>query len=389
MTRNLNKPTESQIPQPSTVTTTTLAPLVQYAMQNSKIQVLNWHHEQLHGGVGKGTAIYRYSGDSEDHGRKIPWSLILKTVQPSGNRSVHAWDYYKREVDAYQSGWLNTLPGGLSAPRLFGVTESADGTCWIWLEDVNNDVADPWPLAHYRVVARHIGQLNGTFLTQETLPDHSWLSRDWIRHYVEQSAPCIDLLHQSQDHPLVRRWLPEELMKRVFHLWDDRDLFLNALDRLPQTICHFDVHRRNLFARRVTVQQFETLLIDWAFVGHGPVGADLNPLMNASVAFFDVDVADAQRFEDLIFEGYLTGLHDVGWDGNRQDVRLGYAASCVRYALGTLGPVLMMIFDQNSRLQAEQAFHCSIGDLLNYWGHIRHYFGYMEDEARRLIKLTS
>jgi hypothetical protein len=206
---------------------------------------------------------------------------------------------------------------------------------------------------------------------------------------VEQSAPCIDLLHQSQDHPLVRRWLPEGLMERVFHLWDDRDLFLNALDRLPQTICHFDVHRRNLFARRVTAQQFETLLIDWAFVGYGPFGADLNPLMNASVAFSDVDVAGAQLFEDLIFEGYLTGLRDVGWDGNRRDVRLGYVASCVRYALGALGPVLMMIFDQNSRLQAEQAFHCSIGDLLDYWGRIRHYFGYMEDEARRLMKLAS
>jgi hypothetical protein len=99
------------MPQPSAVTTATLTPLVQSAMQNSGLQVRRWGYKQLHGGVGKGTAIYRYSGDGEDHGRKIPWSLILKTVQPSGNRSVHAWDYYKREVDAYQSGWLDKLPG--------------------------------------------------------------------------------------------------------------------------------------------------------------------------------------------------------------------------------------------------------------------------------------
>jgi hypothetical protein len=178
-------------------------------------------------------------------------------------------------------------------------------------------------------------------------------------------------------------------MEQVFNLWDARDLFLNALDRLPQTICHFDVHRRNLFAHRVTGQQFDTVLIDWAFVGYGPLGADLNPLMNASVAFFDVDIAEAQRFEDIIFEGYLTGLRDVGWNGNQQDIRLGYTASCVRYALGTLGPVLMMILNQNSRLQAEQAFGCSIEDLLDYWGHVRRYFGYMEDEARKQIKLTT
>jgi hypothetical protein len=357
-------------------------------MQNSRVQVLNWNHEQLHGGVGKGTAIYRYSGYGEDQGSKVPWSLILKIVHPSGNRSVRAWDYYRREVDAYQSGWLTMLPGGLSAPRLFGVTESADGMGCIWLEDVTNDIVDPWPLTHYRIVARHLGQLNGTFLSKEPLLEYSWLSRDWLRHYVDQSAPCIDLLHQSQDHPLVKRWLPDELMERVFHLWDDRDLFLDALDRLPQTICHFDAHRRNLFARRITGQQFETLLIDWAFVGQGPIGADLNPLMNASVSFFDVDIADAQRFEDLIFEGYLIGLRDVGWDGNQQEARLGYTASCVRYALGTLGPVLMMILDQNTRLQAEQAFHCSIETLLDYWGHIRRYFGYMENEARQLMKLT-
>jgi hypothetical protein len=124
----------------------TLTPLVQSALGRETVEVIDWACEQLHGGIGLGTAIYRFSGEGHDRGQKVPWSLILKTLrQAEDNTRVSAWNYYKREADAYQSGWLDDLPGSLAAPRCFDVVEQPDGSCWIWLEDVADQVGSHWP----------------------------------------------------------------------------------------------------------------------------------------------------------------------------------------------------------------------------------------------------
>lgn len=282
---------------------------------------------------------------------------------------------------------MDDLPGGLVAPRTFGVTEVHDGRCWIWLEDVTNEIGSPWPLKHYRVVARHLGQFNGAYLTQKPLSTESWLSKDWLRQYVEQSALSIELLNNSRDHPLARRWLPKNLCDRVLRLWEARDVFLDVLDHLPQTICHFDVHRRNLFARRMVDGQDQTVLIDWAFAGRGPIGADLNPLVQASVAFFDVDLAQMQRLEHLVFNGYIDGLRDMGWQGDPRHVRLGFTASSVRYMLGGITPVLTMILDSDRHARVQQAFQCTIEVLLDHWGKAGRARFTDIDEARRLMDL--
>jgi hypothetical protein len=383
--REANALPDKRISLPSTVSRATLTSLVQRALSSESIQVTQGNSIQLHGGVGKGTAIYRYSGLGRDHRKTVPWSLILKVIQSDQQSTETVWDYYKREAAAYQSGWLEHLPSGLVAPRMIDFTEFSDGSYWIWLEDVTNDIEDPWPLMQYYVVARHLGQFNGVYLTQEPLPNFSWLSQDWLRQYVERSAPSIDLLNKSRNHPLVRRWLPSDVYERVIHLWHDRAEFLDALDCLPQTICHFDVHRRNLFARYQADGQDQTVLIDWACVGHGPIGADLNPLVYASTVFFEIDISHVQRLEQQVFDGYMKGLRDVGWDGSPQQVRLGYTASYLRYALGTLGGVLTNILDQNQHYRVEQAFHCTIEELLDHWGSVRRHFSYMIDEARRLL----
>ena len=79
----------------------------------------------------------------------MPWSLILKAIKIEGaSTHVSAWNYFKREVEAYQSGWLHDLPGSLTVPRFFGAVEHPDGTCWIWLEDAADEIGPHWPLEH-------------------------------------------------------------------------------------------------------------------------------------------------------------------------------------------------------------------------------------------------
>jgi hypothetical protein len=382
----MDKKLEEQTADVSAIDQTTLTPLVQNALDSKTIQVVDWEFEQVHGGMAAGTAVYRFSGQGRDRGRTIPWSLILKVLRPAGgSAAVSAWDYYKREADAYQSGWLDDLPGGLAAPRCFGVVDLPDGTCWIWLEEVGEETGPLWPLEHYGVVARHLGQFNGAYLADRTLPGWPWLSSSWLRHYVEQSAPAIEPLRNALASPWGIRWLPEEDSDLFFRLWAERELYLDALDRLPQTICHFDIFRRNLFARKMVNGDDETVVIDWAFVGRGPIGADLNPLVWMSIALGGVEMEKSPDLEQRVFEGYLEGLREGGWKGDPRQARLGYKAASVRYQFPEIGRWLALILDESLHAEMEQTTGLPFGETCDSVAEMRRLLFRELDEARELM----
>jgi len=388
---NIERPSEAQSSHFSTINQHTLTPLVRKALSSNTVEVSTWECEQLHGGIGLGTAIYRFVGQGRDQGQKVPWSLILKTLCPTAdNILVSAWNYYKREADAYQSGWLDNLPGGLVAPRSFGVIEHPDGMCWIWLEDITDDIGSHWPLEHYGVVSRHAGQLNGAYLVDRPLPSWPWLSSGWLRENFARSAPVIPLIRNSLEHPLVCHWLPGDASDRLFRLWKERDLFLDALDRLPQTLCHLDLFRRNLFARKTTdSNEYQTVAVDWAYTGRGAIGEEIVPLVLASFALFEVDQTQIQALEDIVYEGYLEGLRDAGWRGDPRQVRLGYTAASLRYRLGELERVMSLILDESQHFFVAQAFGCPIEEIEDHFAQVGSLIDSLTDEARQLMDILA
>ena len=370
-----------------TVDRAMLTPLVRSALNRETVEVMTWDHQQLHGGAGTGTAIYRFAGQGCDGEQEIPWSLILKTLIPGDdNADVSAWNYYKREADAYQSGWLANLPGGLAAPRCFGVIEHQDGSCWLWLEEVADETGSPWSLEQYGLVARHLGQFNGAYLVDHPLPSWPWLSSGWLRQLIENSASAIPLLRDSLDHALIRRRMPGDAGERYFRLWEERGIYLDALDRLPQTLCHLDIFRRNLFSRRTAVGDRQTVAIDWAFAGRGALGEELAPLVLGSVMFFEVGVDQAQALEEIAFEGYLDGLHDAGWQGDPRQVRLGYAAAAsLRYKFNDVGRWMALVLDESLHPMVLQMWGMPIEEVIDRIAQTESSFDRLADKARELI----
>jgi hypothetical protein len=377
---------EAQAAQLAAIDRATLASLAQRALGSKTFEVVDWEFEPLHGGIAAGTAVYRFSGQGRDRGQIIPWSLILKILRSGvGSTDASAWDYYKREVDAYQSGWTTDLPGGLAAPRCFGVLDHPDGTYWMWLEEVVEEIGSQWPLEHYGIVARHLGQFNGAYLVNRPLPDWPWLSSNWLWHYVEQSASAMELLRDAQTSLWGRRWIPEEDSDRFFHLWAERGLYFDALDRLPQTICHLDLFRLNLFAGKTADGDDQTVAIDWAFVGRGPIGADLNPLVWMSIALAGVEVDKMQELEEIVLAGYLDGLREAGWQGDPREVRLGYAAATVRYTFPEIGRWLALILNESLHAAEEQILGRPMGEVFDSVAGMRRPLFNKLDEARDLI----
>jgi hypothetical protein len=352
----------------------TLTPLVRNALNRDRIEVVDWECKALHGGAGLGGSIHRFTGTGQEGDKIVPWSLILKIVcaltddarGALGRSEPSSAYYWEREPLAYRSGALGDLPGGLCAPRCFQVIEHREEAFWLWFEEVEDRFGGKWPLEHYGVVARHLGQFNGAYLAGLPMPSGPWVNRHWLREYVEQAAPVYARLRGSLDHRLIRRLLPGDNAAKLLALWEERGVYLRALDRLPQTFCHMDAFRRNLFARRTPEGDDQTVAIDWSYAGQGAIGEELVPLVEASLIFAEVDLTQAQALSEIALAGYLEGLRDAGWCGDPRLVHLGYkAASNLRYALAAFAEFLIQVLDESQHWRAEQVFGVSMDQLVD------------------------
>src|SRR5215213_1332887 len=161
-----------------------LSPFVSQVLDKPNIDVMDWHVQPLLGGaanlVAGGLGVYRLSGSARDTDGMYPWTLIVKIASGSSataGASPNDWNYWKREVLAYQSGLLRHLPGNLIAPRCYGVPEHPNNECRIWLEDIH-EPASAWGLERHGVAARHLGQFNGAYLAGTALPvEQPWMLR--------------------------------------------------------------------------------------------------------------------------------------------------------------------------------------------------------------------
>src|SRR5262249_44058234 len=114
------------------------------------------------------------------------------------------------------SGLLDSLPGGLAAPRCFRIEERSDST-WLWLEDVAEDPGTAWPLARYGLAAQHLGAFAGASLGNRPL-DLPWLTRGMIRERVGSRRDEVTRLAEARDRRLVRCYWTDEMIDGLVRL---------------------------------------------------------------------------------------------------------------------------------------------------------------------------
>jgi hypothetical protein len=357
---------------PTLLDSPTCIDLARAALQDEHAQIEGWQVHELHASLGPGARLHRYRGAAETNRIEASWSFVVKSFSPEGEgfraagSSADAWDYWKREWHVYRAAWLPRLQGGLVAPRCLGTGEG-EGGAWIAMEDLTDYDERPWSLQNFATTARHLGEFNGSYLVGEPIPSESWLPQNWLRGWTARAEPMIRLLPEVADHPLIGRIYPPTAVQEMLQLWSEREVVHDALDWLPQTFCHQDSFPSNVFLRR-SAQLEQSVAIDWAFCGQGPVGQDLAPLVAASLHLFQAEGLDPGRLEAQCLQAYLAGLRAAGWSGPEDDVRLGYLGSVVlRYSLGLIGPVLMCLLDEAMHAFLEEAFGHPLDDIVEHY----------------------
>lgn len=373
----------------------TLAPHVRQVLGRKQAEVVYWTCEIMHGGASRyagAPGVFRVYGTAQDGTEHLPWSLILKIIVGSrGGESGSLSGYWKREALAYQSGLLRNLPGDLSAPTCYGVTEvpaRADGVeeAWIWLEEITQVDKLPWTFDRLQQVARTLGHFNGVYLGQELSSTYPWLSQGRTQHWMALSEPVLQDLEQYCQHPFVAAWIPAESMRRLQTLWQAREVLLTHLHHLPRTLCHHDAFVRNLLIRSTAMGE-QVVAIDWSYVGLGALGEEIALLVGASYNFLEMDVANISEVEEHVWAGYQMGLHDTGWQGDIQVVRFAYAAtSALVGAIGWVGIWMPFVVEQMGAI--EELLGHSAAEMAAAWPKHLHHQLDLGEEALRLAGST-
>lgn len=315
--------------------------------------------------------LYRVAGTSRAADRSLNWSLVLKVLvaPPAARHDNPAQPFYwKREALAYASDLLpsGSMESGFGAARCWQIDERSERQIWLWLEDLSG--ADVWPIERYALAARHLGRYQGALLGEP--PVQPWLSRGLQRVWVEDSAPLIARIARADVWSLaLLQVFPAAVAPAVLALWHERERFFAALERLPQTLCHHDLWRNNLFTRHTPAQQEQTIAIDWELVGLGAPGEDLGNLLGVSLLNFDVAAEDAAQLADRLLQSYLAGLEDAGWPGDPRPVQLAYTATAaLRAVFSTTGwPVSIALDQQRYVAETEQRWQRPITQIMEQW----------------------
>ena len=366
---------------------------VRQLLDSSASEILDWEYlpvRYINTEVAN-LGVHRLKGTARDPEGDRPWSLVLKVVEaPIHEADPTFWNYHRREILAYEEGLLDDLPGSISAPRWLGIDKYPGSICWLWLEDVEAPARPAWSLAEYGLVARHLGQFNGAYLTGHPIPRAAWLSRNWMRGWLDHYVPTNqDVLQRIQaeefwNHPVLRSAFPRRITDDILRLWASYDGLLRTLDRLPQTFCHLDAYRPNLFLRQDAHASDQTVAVDWVFTGIAAVGEEIANLLAASLIWLEHDAREARDLDEAVFSGYLNGLRDSGWHGDARLVRLGYISACVlRWGMVGLW-WFQSLGDSTREATLETHWNHPLTELAAQWAGTETYLLNLAEEAYQL-----
>jgi hypothetical protein len=309
-----------------------LSAVVRQSLARNNFQIQGWRARNLDGRSGNPVCLglYRFEGVGVERNEWLDWSIILKVIQSPANLGFlnlgegddpSHWNYWKRELLAYQSGWLERLPEGISAPRCYDAVEMPGNIAGMWLEDHKDSYSGAWLLHRYALTARHLGRLNGSYISRRELPSYPWLSKGRTRQWLSS----IDWQNFPWDHPQVWQQFPNHELDSFRSMLQDNERFLAKLDQIPNTVCHGNPNPGNFISHHSTRRQEQTVAMDWSMVGIEPLGDDLGQLVYGT--YINLKSYRLNDISETLFTSYINGLQDSGCRIDTQIVRFGYTAS--------------------------------------------------------------
>lgn len=238
-------------------------------MLGAPVEQAEFQAAPLHGGTLGDVQLLAGVAQTVD-GRKLPFRIVQKTQKK--------WDRpgdplsWRREFDLYRSDFHTLFIDAFRSPIIYYAQED-DTENRLWMEYAEGASGAALTLDDLMLAAESLGRFQArcharaeTLRQIACLSDAGYLRRDfaqWTPDTVEyrylRSESCA---------------LPPRLRQMLIDIQGNADEIFNALDRLPQLLCHRDYWTENIFVSgsRVTI-------IDWDCAGYGVPGEDIASLI--------------------------------------------------------------------------------------------------------------
>jgi len=371
-----------------------LTEAVRKDQQDPDLVILDWMVEPISQEILTDTTagLFRFNGQGQSAKGKRPWRVVLKWINNPKQWSQQPGEasYWRREIMAFQSGLLEELPPGVRAPRCYGVMENEDGA-WVWIEYIQEATGKQWSLDYFQRTARQLGRFQGAYLCGTPLPSQPWLCQPFFGvGWAEQNGWSGFMNPEFEQNawklPIVQGALDDKQKLRLLQLIVENLRFDLVNNRLPQVLCHNDVHRKNfMWSHSPQTGEEELIGVDWAFTGPGAAGNDLGGLVGNSMYFFDYDPYDVETLEAALLDGYLAGIAEHRVEIDPRLVRLGYLIS-LSFWMEYLPGWTPFILPPDSGANVQVMYGHSALDVLASWVHLNAFCLDRADEARSLIQ---
>lgn len=286
--------------------------------------------------AGNGTiGFFNVSGHVKVGEVRSPWSSVVKVLDPddfsAGSSKMQS---ARNELDALQAPELGLMESGMRCVPVYGLLSSTDSVHWLWMKDLSGGISTPWDAETYVRVARDVGEFSALW-PEESMPTGSWITTDPSASRIEQVVVGMPeyykTLRENENHPHVLTLIEGRDLDNIFSLIDDASVAVKATRSLPRSVAHHDCHARNLFPWTDQNGHSMTYAVDWASTGLAPIGTDGGSLAGGGIAWTQAEADMIASNESAIFDSYVAGLIDSGWQGEVRDVRLAYLAQLSSY----------------------------------------------------------
>lgn len=160
----------------------------------------------------------------------------------------------------------------------------------------------------------------------------------------------------------------------------------------PETLCHHDLWRKNLFTRQSTGQKEQTVAIDWEVVSLGAVGEDLGNLIGVSLLNCDIEAQDAEFFATAMLENHAGGLQHTLPQVDLHAMRAAaQATAALRCVFSTVGWPTAMVRDPKASVrhiqESEQRWGRPIEAIFAQWATVTGFLLAQAENARSILDL--
>jgi hypothetical protein len=262
--------------------------------------------------------IVKVSGQAMVGDQQHRWSSVVKFINPNVDEPGYGILDIERKI--YEQGLFSDPNIPFRAARFYKSNEDENGILSLWLEDLTSAPQPPWDLDQFSKSANHIGQFNGhnaqnnVHLPFETPRDQS--ATFWN---VGRNPARSEELLEARDAPLVRQGYGDTPIEATVEFAELFTRVLQAGIEVPHTLSFGDCHSRNMFP----VGE-ETVGIDWAAAAMEPNGSDAGRLIGSPLSYGVEEANMAGQNERAIFDSYVNGLKTAGWNGDVDEIRLGF-----------------------------------------------------------------